>query len=70
MSLVVVGRLLGPVDSQVDLVDLGEGPGGVLQPGSDLSVTGVGPDDRVGVTVEDGQAPGVPVQDEPLVRVR
>lgn len=52
MSAVEVGRLLGPVDGEVDLADLLECFGGVLEPGGDLPVAGVGADDRVDVVVE------------------
>lgn len=70
MSAVEVGRLPGPVDRQVDLADLLERLGGVLQPGRNLPVPGVGADDRVDVVIEYRKSLGVPVEYEPLVRVR
>jgi hypothetical protein len=69
VALVEVSGLLRPVDGQVDLADLLEGLGGVLQPGCDSPVLGVGADDRVDVVIEDGESLGVPVEGEPLVRV-
>lgn len=69
MSAVEVGGLFRPVDGEVDLADLLERFGGVLQPGCDLPVLGVGPDDGVDVVVEHGQPLGVPVQGEPVVGV-
>jgi len=66
---VEVGRLLRPVEGQVDLADLLEGLGGVLEPRGDLPVAGVAADDGVDVAVENGQSPSVPLDHEPLVRV-
>jgi hypothetical protein len=53
MSAAEVRRLLGPVDREIDLADLVECLCGVLQPGRDLPVLGMGPDDRVDVMVKD-----------------
>ena len=69
VAAVEVGGLLRPVDGEVDLTDLVEGLGGVLQPGRDLSVLGVGPDDRLDVMIEDREPLCVPVEGEPLMRV-
>lgn len=69
MSSVEVRGLFRPVDGQVDLADLFERLGGVLQPGGDLSILRVGADDRLDVVVEHGEALRVPVEGEPLVRV-
>ena len=69
MAAVEVGSPTGPVDGQVGLADLGHGLGGVLQPGRDLHVAGVGADNRLDVTVEHRQPLGIPAEGEPLVRV-
>lgn len=70
VTAVEVGGLLGPVDRQVDPADLLERHSSVLQPGRDLPVPGVGADDRVDVVVEHSQPLRIPVEGEPLVRVR
>jgi hypothetical protein len=49
---VELGRLLRPADGQVDLADLLEGPGSVLEPRGDLPVAGVAADDGVDVAVK------------------
>lgn len=66
---VVVGCLSSPVDRQVDLADLLERLGRVLQPRRHLAVAGMGADDRVDVAVEDGEASVVPLQHPPLVPI-
>jgi len=70
VSTVEVGGLAGPVDGEVYLADLLKRLGGVLQPGCDLPVARMGADDRVDVVVEDGEALVVPLDGEPLMRVR
>ena len=67
MAEVEPGGLSGPVDGKVELADLGQSLGGVLQPGRHLPVTGVGSDDRVNVLVPDGEPTRVPLHDEPGV---
>jgi hypothetical protein len=67
--VVEIGRLLRPFNGQVDLADLFEGLGGVLEPRGELPVAGVGANDGVDVAVENGQSPSVPVDHEPLVRM-
>ena len=66
-AVVEVGGLLGPIDDQVALPDLVEGFGGVLEPGRDAPVPGVGGDDRIDIPVEHGLPAGVPLQGEPLM---
>ena len=66
---VVVGCLSSPVDCQVDLADLLERPGRVLQPRRHLAVAGMGADDRVDVAVEDGEASVVPLEHPALVSI-
>ncbi len=61
MSSPEVRGLFRPVDGEVDLTDLLERLGGVLQPGRDLPVLGVGAEDRLDVPVEDCEPLRVPV---------
>ncbi len=68
-TTVEIGCLFGPVDGQVDLADLFERLGRVLQPRRDLATAHVGADDRLHVSVGDGQAARVPGQHRPAAAV-
>ena len=59
----------GPVDGERHLADLLEGFGGVLEPGRDLPVFGVCPDDRLDVMVEHSEPAVVPLQHPPFMPV-
>ena len=67
MAVAELGGLSGPVDREVDLADLGERFGGVLEPGRHPAVAGVSADDGLDVVVEYRQPLRVPVEGEPLV---
>ena len=70
MAVVEIGGLFRPVDGGIDLPDFHERGRRVLQPCGDAPVLGVGADDGVDVAVENGQAPGVPIEGEPRTRMR
>ena len=67
---VEIGCLLRPVDREVGLADFLQGLGGVLMPPRDPPVSGMGADDRVDVSIEDGQALRVPVEGVPITSAR
>ena len=69
MPTVEVDGLLGPVDREVDLADLFQRLGSVLEPGGDPTVAGMSPNDRIDVAIEDSEPLLVPPQHEPGVRV-
>ena len=69
MARTDVDALADPVDRERHLADLLEGLGGVLEPGRDLLVFRVCPDDRFDVMVEHSQPAVVPLQHPPFVPV-
>ena len=69
-TTVEIRCLLGPFDGQVDLVDLFESACSVGEPGRDRPVTGVSDDVRLDVVVEYGETLLVPLDGEPVMRVR
>lgn len=70
MAGVEIGCLPSPLEREIDLPDFLEGLGGVLKPRRDPPVSGMGADDRVNVSIEDGQALRIPVEDVPSAGVR